>query len=170
MKTGRHSLFLLAVVAVVCVSITAFSSQQSSSEAGKPEDISGMYSFLREGEFVQINIEEQGVVTGFVSRYGDTDSDKGAFLDQFFEKAAFTGNHLTFKTKPVHSIWFEFDGIVERGPGKTPNDEGYRLIRGKLTQYERDLTQKVLAKAREVELESFPQDYAEENQEPSKKD
>src|SRR4051794_22600565 len=71
-------------------------------DAAKPvtvEDISGMYSFLREGEFVQINIEEGNAVTGFVSRYGDSDGDKGAFLDQFFSKAAFDGKHLTFATK-----------------------------------------------------------------------
>src|SRR5580692_12886627 len=39
-------------------------------------DYSGMYSFLREGEFVQITVEDAGKVTGFVSRYGDSESDR----------------------------------------------------------------------------------------------
>src|SRR5438128_12287184 len=47
------------------------------------DDISGMYSFEREGEFVQINVEQRATkpdktkplaVTGFISRYGDTDA------------------------------------------------------------------------------------------------
>src|SRR5437588_10507151 len=46
---------------------------------------SGMYMFLKEGEFVQVTVEDKDHVTGFVSRYGDGQSDKGAFLDQFFK-------------------------------------------------------------------------------------
>src|SRR2546421_8702864 len=50
------------------------------------EQYSGMYSFLKEGEFVQLTVE-QGQLSGFVSRLGDIDSDRGVFLDQFFDKA-----------------------------------------------------------------------------------
>jgi hypothetical protein len=138
--------------------------------ASSVEDISGMYSFLREGEFVQINIEEGNTVTGFVSRYGDSDGDKGAFLDQFFSKAAFDGKHLTFTTKPVHSIWFEFDGNIQRGSGKTPKDEAYRIVHGKLTQFTTDSTGKVASKSRELDMKSFPQDFEDESTAPPKKD
>src|SRR5436305_1332233 len=72
---------------------------------------SGMYSFLREGEFVQLSIE-QGALSGFVSRMGDLDSDRGVFLDQFFDKGKIKGNQVSFVTKPVHGTWFEFDGRV----------------------------------------------------------
>jgi hypothetical protein len=143
-------------------------------DAAKPastvEDISGMYSFLREGEFVQINIEEGNTVTGFVSRYGDSDGDKGSFLDQFFSKAAFDGKHLTFATKPVHSIWFEFEGDVQRGTGKTPKDEAYRIIHGKLTQFTTEASGKASSKSRELDMKSFPQDFDEETAAPPKKD
>src|SRR5437870_5503673 len=44
-------------------------------------DYSGMYTFLREGEFVQVTVEEAGRVTGFVSRYGDLRSHKVTFID-----------------------------------------------------------------------------------------
>jgi len=30
------------------------------------EDYSGMYSFLKDGEFIQITIEEKGAVSGFI--------------------------------------------------------------------------------------------------------
>src|SRR4051812_24780582 len=46
---------------------------------------SGMYTFLKEGEFVQVTVEDEGHVTGFISRFGDGESDQGTFLDQFFK-------------------------------------------------------------------------------------
>jgi hypothetical protein len=177
MKTRHLSFYLrsISVLFLLSLLIAAPASGQSkpaptTADSAQSNDISGMYSFLREGEFVQINIEEQGVVSGFISRYGDSQSDKGAFLDQFFEKASFANNHLQFKTKPVHSIWFEFEGEVGRGTGKTPTDDAYRVIRGKLTQHEMDSAQKDSAKSRDVEFKSFPQDYAEDEPAPAKKD
>lgn len=170
---------ILHILLITLMSVSFCFSQQPSAGSGAPapanqskdadqakEDISGMYSFLREGEFVQINIEAGTVVTGFVSRFGDTESDKGAFLDQFFNKASLEGERLTFTTKAVHGVWFEFDGNIARGPGKSPNDDGYRIIRGKLTQYTRDAANKVIAKSQSAEFKSFPQDYAEDKTAP----
>lgn len=119
--------------------------------------ISGMYSFLREGEFVQITVED-GKVSGFVSRFGDRDSDRGAFLDQFFSKASLNGKRLSFTTKPIHGTWFEFTGTVSRGEGKTPDKEDYWSIQGTLKQYDLDENKNVSAKSREVTFKSFPQD------------
>jgi len=101
---------------------------------------------------------QDNVVTGFISRYGETESDKDAFLDQFFEKAALKDNHLTFTTKKIHGVWFDFDGNVEHGPGKTPHDEGYRVIRGTLTHSNDNAGGKPVAKSRQIEMKSFPQD------------
>ncbi len=128
------------------------------------EEISGMYTFLREGEFVQITVE-QGKLSGFVSRYGDRESDKDAFLDQFFSKGSLEGNKLSFTTKAVHGTWFEFSGSVSRGEGKTPQAEGYWVIRGTLKQYDEDDAKNVSAKSREIAFKSFPQDL-EEGQQP----
>jgi len=121
------------------------------------DEISGMYSFLREGEFVQITVEE-GKLTGFVSRYGDRESDKDAFLDQFFTKGTLDGKKISFLTKPIHGTWFEFAGMVSRGEAKTPDKEGYWIIRGTLKQYDEDESKHVSAKSREVTFKSFPQD------------
>ena len=63
---------------------------------------SGMYTFLKEGEFVQISVQDAGHVSGFVSRFGDGESDKGAFLDQFFKNGKLEGNKLSFTTEVVH--------------------------------------------------------------------
>ena len=121
-------------------------------------EYSGMYSFLRDGEFVQVTVENQGRVTGFISRYGDLESDRGAFLDQFFKQGKIEGNKLTFTTETVHGIWFEFRGTVERGEGKKAGDEAYYVLKGTLTEYSIDDTKKTSSRAREVALKSFPQD------------
>jgi len=169
MKTLR---FLLITVSISIATLAQDSQKAKPAQPEPPaatqpaqaEDISGMYSFLREGEFVQVTVEEGNTVSGFVSRYGDSDSDKGTFLDQFFTKASLKDRHLTFTTKAIHGVSFEFDGNVERGPGKTPHEEGYRVIRGTLTQITEDSSKKTTSRSRQVEFKSFPQDLDRDSQ------
>jgi hypothetical protein len=119
---------------------------------------SGMYSFLRDGEFVQVTVEDQGKVTGFISRFGDLDSDKGAFLDQFFKEGKLEGTKLTFSTQTVHGVWFAFKGIIDRGEGKNRGDEAYYVLKGTLTQNAIDNNKSSSSRSREVAFKSFPQD------------
>lgn len=141
---------------------------QNSPAPAKPvEDYSGMYTFLQDGEFVQVTVEDQGRVTGFVSRYGDLESDKGAFLDQFFKQGKLDGKKLTFTTDMVHGVWYDFKGTVERGEGKKPGDEAYYLLKGTLIQYNTDANKKTSSRLREVVFKSFPQDAGAE---PAKRD
>ncbi|MCI0354417.1 MAG: hypothetical protein L0099_05165 [Acidobacteria bacterium] len=138
----------------------------SKSDATKPDtakpqidpalgDFSGTYSFLKEAEYLQINLEDDRV-TGFVSRFGNLESDAGAFLEHFFEKASLTGNKLSFTTKKTHGVWFEFTGTAERGPAKTPAEEGYYVLKGRLTQHNTDAAGKPSGRFREVVFKSFP--------------
>src|ERR1051326_8337434 len=108
---GSLALFLclLFVVTGTCLDSHAQNANKKSKssvhapavQSTVPDEISGMYTFLREGEFVQITVEN-GQLSGFVSRYGERESDRDAFLDQFFSKASLAGNHIEFTTKPVH--------------------------------------------------------------------
>ena len=113
------------------------------------EDISGMYSFLKEGEFLQITLEKDAV-TGYISRMGDSDSDGGVFLDQFFAKADVQGHDVSFTTRQLHGVWYEFIGKFERGPGKTKADDGYYLLRGTLKELSTNPDKTVSARSREV--------------------
>jgi len=124
-------------------------------EAGGRE-YSGMYSFLKDGEFVQITVEDEGRVTGFVSRYGEGESDKGAFLDQYFRSGKLDGSKLIFTTETVHAVWFDFKGTVERGEGKKPGDEAYYILKGTLTDNTGDAQKKVMSHSREVVFKMFP--------------
>lgn len=125
-------------------------------EAKNGREYSGMYSFLEDGEFVQITVEDEGRVTGYVSRYGKGESDKGAFLDQFFRAGNLNGNKLNFATETVHGVWYNFDGTVERGEGTNPTDEAYYVLKGKLTENTSDAAKKVTVKSQQVIFKKFP--------------
>jgi hypothetical protein len=129
----------------------------SSKASGAASDPSGMYSFLKEGEFVQLNIED-GKLTGYISRFGDSDSDKGEFIDQFFDKASYQADRLAFTTKVVHGVWYEFNGTLNVTPDKTPGKEGYRVIKGTLIQHVTDAGYGDKPAQRQVEFKSFPDD------------
>jgi len=158
------------IVAVFVAALSCRSFGQDSKappNAGKPSspqheakqpgrEYSGMYSFLKEGEFVQVTVEDEGRVTGFVSRYGDGQSDKGAFLDQYFRSGKLDGNKIIFTTETVHAVWFEFKGTVERGEGKNPGDEAYYLLKGTLIENVSDGAKKVTTHSQEVMFKRFP--------------
>jgi hypothetical protein len=129
------------------------------------ENYSGMYSFLKEGEFVQLSVED-GRVTGFVSRYGEQESDQGAFLDQFFKDAKLEGKKLSFTTQTVHGVWYEFKGAIERGDGKNVGDEAYYILKGKLTLYSTGTDKKTSEKTSEVVFKAFPADLGDEPAKP----
>jgi hypothetical protein len=116
---------------------------------------SGAYTFLRDGEFVQITVEDEGRVSGFVSRYGDLESDKGAYLDHFFKSGKLEGNRLSFATEIVHGVAFDFAGTIGRGTATKPEEEGYYVIEGKLTEISSDEGGKGTSKERGVTFKSF---------------
>ena len=151
-------LILAALMVCMGTSVVESQGQKPTAPEKSGADYSGMYSFLRDGEFVQVTVEDAGKVTGFVSRYGDTESDRGVFLDHFFKEGKLEGNHLSFRTDTVHGVSYEFRGTIERGEGKTPGDEAYYLLKGTLAENSMDEGKKTSAQNREVALKMFPQD------------
>jgi hypothetical protein len=149
-----------AMLANLFLSVAVFAQTGPSTRPVTPtgDDISGMYSFLQEGEFVQITVEEQERVTGFISRFGDLPSDKGAFLDQFIKKGKLAGENIDWESEPVHGTWFGFRGTVARGEGKSPAELGNYVLKGTLTQYSTNSEKKTSARSREVIFKSFPKD------------
>jgi hypothetical protein len=128
----------------------------SGSGPAPAEDISGMYTFLKEGEFVQINIDANGV-SGYISRQGDLESDRGAFLDQFFSQASVHGHDVAFTTKPVHGVWFEFKGRFDRGAAKTKKEDGYYVVRGTLKELTTGADKNTSSRSRPVEFKLLAQ-------------
>src|SRR5438270_2178606 len=145
--------------------------QEDSANATVPhaaEDISGMYSFIKEGEFLQITLDKSAV-TGYISRMGESDSDSGVFLDQFFLKADVQDHDVFFTTRALHSVWYEFKGKFSRGPGKTKGDDGYYILRGTLKELTSNNAEKtVSSRSREVEFKLLAQPEDTEQAKPSK--
>ncbi len=167
------AIFVCAVICAVVPLASSAGGQEAAQDskapapkAGEPataahnaqagHEYSGMYSFLKDGEFVQISVEDQGKVTGFVSRYGDGENEKGAFVDQYFRSGKLDGNNVSFATATVRGVWFEFKGTVERGEGKNPSDEAYYVLKGTLTDYTSDAAKKVTTHAGDVVFKMFP--------------
>ena len=146
----RSPLFVLVILGGVMPALWP----QTASDA----DYSGMYSFLREGEFLQITIEDESKISGFVSRFGDLESDKGTFLDQFIKSGEFKGGKLTFITETVHGTWFTFEGAPARGSGRDSGEEGFYVLRGTLKRFNTDAEKKTTSQERKVEFKSFPRD------------
>jgi hypothetical protein len=126
-------------------------------------DITGMYSFLHEGEFVQITLDQVPTaeikkvpVTGFISRLGSNESDKDQVLDLWVKTGTLDGDHISFTTKPIHGLWYEFDGRVRRGDAKSKEKEGYVVIDGTLIEHNIDRRGKTNAQKRQISMRSFP--------------
>jgi hypothetical protein len=123
-----------------------------------PQDVSGMYAFLKEGEYLQLAIAN-GQLEGVVSIYGESQSDKGEFEDLLFDKTSLGGETLAFSTKHVHGTWVEFTGTIVRGSAKKRSDEGYYLLNGTLVMNTTGPEGKVQPMQRDVSFKSFPEDF-----------
>jgi hypothetical protein len=146
------------VFAIISLASPVGAQQPKTNASNADRQYSGMYSFLKEGEFVQITVEDDGSVKGFVSRYGDGESDKETFIEQYFRSAKLEGKKLTFVTETAQAVWFDFKGTVDRGEGKNPGDEAYYVLKGTLTYNATDAGKKAITHPREVELKMFPKE------------
>lgn len=155
----RWNIVLLALAAWLNVSAQQSQSGKATPDAAqKPaglsaaaEDISGTYGFLHEGESLQLTLE-QAAVSGYVVRRGDLESDRGSMLTHFFREAAVDGRDVSFVTRTVHGVWFEFKGRFERGTGKARAMDGYYLLKGELKEFITDGSGKSTARTRQVEF------------------
>jgi hypothetical protein len=148
-----------ATVFVVLLAASFLSAQNTPQPPEQtPPDYSGMYSFLQEGEFIQLTVEDEGRISGFISRYGDSESNSGAFVDHFIKQGKLAGKKLNFSAETVKGVSFDFKGTVERGPGKNSGEEGYYVLKGMLTRHDVGADNKSTAKSQEVAFKSFPQD------------
>jgi hypothetical protein len=130
----------------------------SAKDSSDGKQYSGMYTFLKEGEYLQITVEDAGQVTGFISRYDEVASEKGTFIDQFFKTGKLDGGKLSFTTKSSNGIWFEFTGMAQRGEAQNPGDEAYYVLKGTLTENTTGPDKKVSTRPQDVTFKMFPQE------------
>lgn len=152
-----HRMRLAFILALLCSSDLMLAQTPALPPTAALPDYSGMYSFLKDGEFMQITLDK-GKVSGFISRYGDSETDKGTFLDQFIKSGDSNGKQVSFMTESVHGVVYTFEGAFDRGPGKNPQDEAYFILRGTLTRNAGSADGKTTSQTRQVEFRSFPRD------------
>jgi hypothetical protein len=158
LQNGEYVNKLLIVLLILSSSLLAQSEPKTGAAQTPSADYSGMYSFLQEGEFVQLTVEDHGLVTGFVSRYKEGEGTNRTFVDHFFKQGKLDGKKLTFTTEIAQNTSYEFQGTIERGDGKKPEDEAYYVVKGELTQYTIESDKKTTSKTESVAFKSFPQD------------
>ena len=157
MPTRRaNPMLVFALLALAALAAADSRPKKSQAADSVPlQEVSGIYSFLREGELLELNIQE-GRIIGDIQRFGSGPSDGGVMLAHFFENAALNHNQLEFTTKTVHGVYYAFTGRIERGEGKTRAQEDYYRITGDLTEYTSDAAKKFSARRREVTFKSSP--------------
>ncbi len=157
-RTLFATLLCLASVALAQVGASSAARHSAGAPAASVGDFSGTYTFLKDGEDLQINLQN-GKLDGFLTRYGDSDADKDVQLQHFFEKSSVTGDNVSFTTDKIHGVWFEFKGKVRHGEGKTAAKEGYYVLEGTIIRYDTGPDKKVSAKSREVLFRALPTDF-----------
>jgi hypothetical protein len=157
-RTAHSIVALLAILTLLAALASAQTT--ASSDLG---DFSGLYTFLRDGESVQITLDQlpsaekkEVPVSGYISRMGSSDSDKDQILDIWFKSGTTDGEHIRFTTKQIHGLSYEFSGRIHRGEAKSKEKEGYLVIDGTLTEHSVDGKGKEQSRTREITMKSFP--------------
>src|SRR5574341_1509828 len=149
--TPRPNPLLLTLLFLAALALVpAGSASPAKPPAASVGDFSGTYTFLSDGEDLQINVRN-GKLDGYVTRFGDSDREDPLLLQHFFSKASLSGNDVAFTTEKLHGVWFEFKGRVQRGGAKTTAEEGYFELVGTLTRYDAVSADKATAKSRRSE-------------------
>ncbi len=99
-----------------------------------PPEASGEYALGAPGEVIEI-VAQARRLEGYVSKMGDLESDQGAPLTFFFDRASMSGERLTFSTWQVHGVWFSFDGAIVPGPSDGRSDDPPFVLEGDLVEH-----------------------------------
>jgi len=120
-----------------------------------PTEAWGHYSFGRELDLLEIDLEPRGL-TGYITLMGDPalkhTPDKKAPLTFFFAKTRVGGDSVYFLTQQIHRLSYEFNGTMTQTP---PRDRtlavGYSLV-GTLTTHHLDQNGRDRTDQRHVEF------------------
>jgi hypothetical protein len=152
-----------ALLCAIAILGTAFGQTSQSVKPTDLGDFSGLYTFVHEGESVQITLDELPTpakpkvpVTGYVTRLGGPDTDRDQTFDLMFKSGSLDGQNISFTTKTIHGISYEFSGTVRRGDAKSKDKEGYVVIEGTLVENSVDKSGKPRSQRRELTMKSFP--------------
>jgi hypothetical protein len=100
-----------------------------------PNEAWGHYSFGRELDLLEVDLEPKRGVTGYIMLLGGKGPDKNAPLAFFFTKTRVGGDSVYFLTQQIHRVSYEFNGELEQSaPKEHTLDVDYSLV-GTLTTH-----------------------------------
>lgn len=99
-----------------------------------PETAEGEYLWGKNGDTITLYFE-QGKLQGYMQKQLEP-GDTGAALETLdFATSHIQGHALQFTTRQVHGATFSFDGHLERGIAASPDQPGYYLLTGTVTEH-----------------------------------
>ena len=136
-KTWRQNrepvrkLRLKAVWVVVAVAaLAATGSMKAQSAASQVSDITGDYDFLQPYNTLAI-LQEDQMVKGYIDvLQGESESD--AILSYPITIGERKGDHVEFRTRTIHEMYYRFSGTAKRGTGKKKGGPDYIELVGEL--------------------------------------
>ena len=117
-------------VAVVLAALAAAGSLKAQSAATQVSDITGDYEFLQPYNTLAI-LQEDQMVKGYIDvLQGQSESD--AIISYPITIGERKGDHLDFRTRTIHAMYYRFSGTVQPGKGKKKGDPDYIELVGEL--------------------------------------
>lgn len=123
-RTNR--LWLCAAV----LSLMAAGGLRAQTSSGKIGDITGDYHFLEPHDTLAL-LQEEGTVKGYIDvLQGQSESD--VILSYPIIIGSRKGDHVEFRTRRIHEMYYRFSGTVQRGTGRKESDPDYLQLAGEL--------------------------------------
>jgi hypothetical protein len=117
-----------AVVALAA--LAACGNLKAQSVASQISDITGDYDFLQPYNTLAI-LQEDQMINGYIDvLQGQSESD--AILSYPITIGERKGDHVEFRTRTIHEMYYRFSGTVQRGKGKKKEDADYMELLGEL--------------------------------------
>lgn len=101
-----------------------------------PDEASGEYLLGQPGEVIEIILEPQGRLTGYISVFGNRDSDRGTPLTFLFHHTSVAGEQFSFETATVHGVWYSFSGSIRKGEVQSRAEEGFYRLTGTMEEHD----------------------------------
>jgi hypothetical protein len=103
---------------------------KAQTSSGKIGDITGDYHFLEPNDTLAL-LQEEGTLKGYIDvLQGQSESD--VVLSYPIVIGSRKGDHVEFRTRRIHEMYYRFSGTAQRGTGRKKNDPDYLQLTGEL--------------------------------------
>jgi len=129
-RPAVNAMWKAAWVVVAFTALGALSSLKAQTAASQVSDATGDYEFLQPINTLAV-LQEDQMLKGYIDvLQGQSESD--AILSYPITIGERQGDHVEFRTRKIHEMYYRFSGTVKRGKGKKKDDPDYLELVGEL--------------------------------------